>query len=176
MNIAIDPGHGGKDSGAVAHDIEEEDFNLIIGSMVTVQLLKAGLGVIQTRVDDTFISLQERCELANSLDCNYFISIHANAAESTKANGIEIFHYPNSKAGKELAVDVLYQITKDFPGVNIRGIKENSFYVLKNTHMPSILIECGFVTNPKDSMFLKNEDSQVKMATSIAQGIVRHIF
>ena len=172
-NICVDPGHGGKDPGAVDHSIHEEDFNLIISSMVAAQLRQVMFSVVQTRAYDETKSLGDRCKIANDNNCNVFVSVHANAAEQDRAEGFEIFCMSDS--GKLLATDILNSVQALIPGLKIRGIKKSrGLYVLKHTRMPAVLIECGFITNPEEAGFLKDEKSQVLMATAISQGILKH--
>lgn len=174
--ICIDPGHGGKDPGAVDHGICEEDFNLIIGSMVAAQLRQLMFSVVQTRAFDQHLDevkskdLQARCDMANVNKCDLFVSIHANAAEQDTAAGFEVFY--SSDAGRLAAEAVLNSFKRFFPTHKIRGTKKTGgLYVLNKTDMPAILIEGGFITNPAEAEFLKDAKQQVTFASSISQGI-----
>lgn len=177
--ICIDPGHGGKDPGAVDHGINEEDFNLIIGSMVACQLRQLMFSVVQTRAFDEHLDevkskdLQARCNIANVNKCDLFVSIHANAAEQDTAEGFEVFY--SSDAGRLAAEAVLNSFKRFFPSHKIRGTKKTGgLYVLNQTDMPAILIEGGFITNPSESEFLKDEKKQVAFASSISQGLYQY--
>lgn len=176
--ICIDPGHGGKDPGAIDHGIHEEDFNLIIGSMVSCQLRQLMFSVLQTRAYDEHLNevkskdLQARCDIANTNKADLFVSIHANAAEQDTAEGFEVFY--SSDAGRLVAECVLKSFVKFFPSHKIRGLKKaTGLYVLNHTDMPAILIEGGFITNPLEAEFLKDAKQQVLFATSISQGIYK---
>ena len=171
--VCVDPGHGGKDPGAVDHSVHEEDFNLIIASMISEQLRQLMNSVVQTRAFDEGKSLSDRCKMANDNNCDVFVSIHANAAEQDRAQGFEIFYM--SESGKLLATEILNSVKALIPGLKIRGVKKsNGLYVLKHTKMPAVLVECGFITNPSEADFLKDEKSQVLMATAISQGILKY--
>lgn len=177
MKVCIDPGHGGNpgegDPGAVAHALQEADFNLIIASLVHSQLEDLGYYVVQTRSFDKFIKLQDRTRMANETACDIFISIHANAASSTGAEGMEVLYLSND--GKGIASYVLDEMISYFTDMKSRGLKKrNDLYVLKKTDMPAILIECGFLTNEGDSLVLKDEDNQIRMATAISTGVDKY--
>lgn len=174
--ICIDPGHGGKDPGAVDHSLHEEDFNLIISSLVSAMLRQNGFNVFQTRAFDEHLGetkiedLNRRCEIANKNACNLFVSIHANAADRDKAKGFEVLY--SSQNGMKAAVHVLDSFKEFFPENQSRGLKQRTrIYVLKHTRMPAILIEGGFLTNPSEVEFLKDEKKQIRLATAITNGI-----
>lgn len=170
IKICIDPGHGGKDSGAVSHDLEEQSSNLIIASLVYSYLSGRMTPCFMTRFSDVFVTLDGRCKIANEKQASHFVSIHANAAENTRAEGFEIFY--GSESSKAFAESVYKKVQSFFPKMKFRGIKPGPFYVLKYTKMPSILIECGFVSNEKDALLLKDENHQILMAQAIAEGIL----
>ena len=169
FKICIDAGHGGHVPGAVHGGVEEEDFNLIIASMVALQLMKLGHSVSTTRVDDSHLTLQKRCKIANDNECDLFVSIHANASFFKTARGVEVFYY--SPRNSKIAKIVHDKIAETFSKLPDRGIKHGEFFVLRNTHMPAILIECAFMSNKEDLEFLKSEGNQVQLAESITEGI-----
>lgn len=179
MRVCIDPGHGGKDPGACAHGLEEENFNLIIGALVCQQLIERGVVSKMTRAFDESFSdhkskdLQARCDFADAMNADLFISIHANSVASEQPSGMEVHYY--SSSGLTLAANVLQSMVDAFPKQKNRGVKQSSFFVLRKTKMPAILIECGFVTNKQEAELLADEESQVLMATAITQGILKHI-
>lgn len=169
MRICIDPGHGGKDPGALGHAVEEADYNLIMASVLTAQLTALGHKVLQTRTTDIFLELKERTSLANKFKADLFISIHANGAEAPAAEGMEVhYHKQNSML---LAKKVFQAMSDAFPIRKKRGVKLSNFYVIKWTTMPSILIEGGFITNPKEQKFLFSKTDQISMASAICRGI-----
>ncbi len=159
--ICLDAGHGGSDVGAVLENRHEKDDTLNIAKLVKQYLEEQNIRVIMTREKDVNVTLYERCKIANKKKADLFISIHRNSA--TTGNGIEI--WVNSKKESKdikLANSILNNLEKT-KIQNNRGIKygtikgENTdYYVLTNTHMPSCLIELGFITDSKDNELLDN--------------------
>ncbi|AIS53282.1 N-acetylmuramoyl-L-alanine amidase CwlM [Thermoanaerobacter kivui] len=172
MLIAIDPGHGGKDPGAVVGDYKEKDINLTIGLKLRDILIKENISVIMTRDKDETVDLQQRCDIANKSKVNYFISIHCNSFTVPSANGTETYAYPGSIVGRNLDQYVQNELvemlkTKD------RGVKYEKFYVLKYTVMPAILVETAFMSNPGNLELLlqKPED----FARAITNGLLKFL-
>ena len=172
MKICIDAGHGGKDPGATVLTLKEKDFNLLVASNVYAQLMQTH-SVKMTRFDDSYISLPERCDIANDFGADLFVSIHANAATVEAAKGFEVFCI--SSTGEKYAHSVLDCLFAAFPDKIKRGVKFKRFTVLMKTKMPAILIECGFMTNPAGLHYLKDERSEVLIATAITQGILKMV-
>ncbi|WP_297508831.1 N-acetylmuramoyl-L-alanine amidase [Thermococcus sp.] len=169
--ICVDAGHGGKDPGAVGY-VVEKDVNLAIALKVAHVLEMDGANVVLTRDGDYFVTLSGRVQIANSADCDIFISIHANSGPNS-ASGFEVYHYYGSYKGNILATYVDQEIDKLIPLRN-RGVKEAGYYVLKYTHMPAILIETGFVTNSYDAGIISDESYQWKYAYAILHGVQRY--
>ncbi|WP_319421308.1 N-acetylmuramoyl-L-alanine amidase [Pleurocapsa sp. FMAR1] len=172
--VVIDPGHGGYDSGAIGIDgLQEKDVILPIGLDVAEILGKQGIDVIMTRDNDNFISLEGRTDLANDLDADLFVSIHANSINLTRpdVNGLETYYY---ESGRRLAELIHYSILN---GVNIddRGIRRARFYVLRHSLAPAVLVEVGFVTGADDASRLKDSNHRRQMAEAIARGIIEYI-
>ena len=176
--VCIDAGHGGTDVGAINENRYEKDDNLKIAKLVEKYLEEQGINTVMTRNNDTNVSLKQRCKIANKKEADLFVSIHRNSAE--QGNGIEI--WTNSKKQKDdlnLANAILKKL-QDTEIQSDRGVKsgtakgENTdYYVLKNTKMPSCLIELGFITDEKDNeLFDENIEDYVK---SIASGIIEYI-
>ena len=168
LKVCIDAGHGGHYPGAVSGGMEEEDFNLIIASMVACQL-GDDFDVVMTRRDDKAVSLLQRSQIANDEECDLFVSIHANASFFKGSRGLEIFFY--SRTGERVAEIIRNQIMIDFKNLNDRGTKRGQFVVLRMTDMPAVLIECAFMSNEENLKFLKSEGNQVRLAESITEGI-----
>jgi len=169
--ICVDAGHGGKDPGAVGY-VVEKDVNLAIALKVAKVLEMDGANVVLTRDGDYFVTLSGRVQIANSADCDIFISIHANSGPSS-ATGFEVYHYYTSSRGTALATYVDEEIAKLIPLKN-RGVKSAGYYVIKYTHMPAILIETGFVTNSYDASIISDESYQWKYAYAILHGVQRY--
>jgi len=174
--IIIDPGHGGHDPGTIGiGGFREKDVVLPISFDVTEILRKQGIEVIMTRDTDDFISLEGRTDMANRLDADLFISIHANAINLSRpdVNGLETYYYKSAN-GRRLAEIVHWSILN---GVNIdnRNIRQARFYVLRHSTMPAILVEVGFLTGAVDSSRLKDPNHRRQMAEAIARGIIEYI-
>lgn len=171
--IAIDPGHGGKDPGAVANGVQEKDIVLSVGSRLEDKLEAAGAEVVMTRSNDNFVELKERANIANRANADSFVSIHANAVYSSSVVGQETFYYPGSEEGEELAEAIQSELIKAV-GSKDRGTKDANFSVLRNTAMPASLVELGFVTNEQEAELMKTSDFQNKAATAIYKGIEKY--
>lgn len=157
--IILDPGHGGYDPGAIGNGLEEKNITLKLALKIR-DLLKGSCDVILTRDTDKTVSLQERCDIANKANADYFISIHVNSANGTNGTGFESYVSKfASQKSKELGKKIhdslaRFYTSKGFPD---RGFKEAGFYVLNNTKMPAILIENLFINNPNDAKCLADE-------------------
>lgn len=170
----IDPGHGGRDPGAIGiGGLQEKDVVLPISLEVARLLEQQGVRVILTRSDDRFISLAGRAQLANRSRATVFVSIHANAISMSRpeVNGVETFYFVS---GRQLAEYIQGSIMESFD-MNNRGVKRARFYVLRNTSMPSALVETGFVTGREDAPRLANPQFRDDMAYAIARGILRYL-
>lgn len=174
MKICIDPGHGGADPGAIGTDpfrLEEKEFNLRLSLLLEEELETRGHWTVMTRRRDRSLSLQARANFANRLGAEFFISIHANGAETPAAEGMEVYHYPGSAAGENAANHVLESMIAAFPDHRNRGVKEANFAVLRLTDMSAILVESEFLTNPTQLQFLADQENQRDLAVAIANGI-----
>lgn len=177
--IIIDPGHGGDDYGTHSHGkptYHEKYLNLSTAEMLKGFLQKYGYRVVMTRTDDTFISLENRAIFANEKGCKLFVSVHYNSAPSRDAEGVEVFFYRQEKnksrtaQSKILAQCVLDKVIKN-TNAKSRGIKHGDFAVIRETTMPAILIEGGFLTNSNEMDKIKTKSYQKNIAQGIAQGI-----
>jgi len=171
MKICIDAGHGGKDPGAVGkRSTREKDFTLDIAKRCAAYVIKLGHSVVLTRSTDIFLELMERANIANKANADIFVSIHCNSVDNAQANGIETFCYTNSSKGKEYASKVQSNLIKT-TGLTNRGVKEANFAVLRQTNMPGILAEVGFISNSQEELLLMSEEYRDKVAKSIAEAI-----
>ncbi|MDB9314705.1 N-acetylmuramoyl-L-alanine amidase [Spirulina sp. CS-785/01] len=172
--VTIDPGHGGRDPGAIGlGGLREKDVILPISQEVARILERNGVTAMMTRSDDRFISLRGRTEMANRAGADLFVSIHANAVGGGRSNvnGAETFYY---STGYGLAREIQSSIIRN-TGMNNRGVKRARFYVLRNTAMPAVLVEVGFVTGQRDAARLASPAFRSQMAEAIASGILNHI-
>jgi len=174
MKICIDPGHGGKDPGAVGTSpfiLEEKEFNLKLSLLLEEKLKALGHWVIMTRRKDRFLKLTSRANFANRLNVDLFVSIHANSAVLPEVSGMEVFHFTNSEKGRKFAVTILENMLREFPEHKDRGVKEADFVVLRETRMPAVLVESEFLSNPQELKFLADPENQISLASAIARGI-----
>lgn len=170
--ICLDPGHGGKDSGASGFKLNEKDVALQVAKELK-KLLEPDFGVIMTRDSDVYVDfIRERSSISNSANSDIFISIHCNAFNG-KAKGFEIYHANGSANGQKLAEKIAKHITSDKRLCEInRGIKTARYNVLVNTKAPAVLIELGFIDNVSDNEKLRNY--QKDYAKAIYRGILEY--
>ena len=172
LSVVIDPGHGGIDPGAVSGDYHEADVNLAVALLVRDRLEQKGIRVIMTRDDDSYVSLSDRAKLANDAGADIYVSIHVNASETNPAaRGIETYYLSGGGWAEILAGCIQDEII-DGTGAFSRNIKTANYYVLRETVMPAVLVETGFITNGDECMQLFSAVYRQKLAEGIAQGIL----
>jgi len=175
--VVIDPGHGGRDPGAIGiGGIYEKEIVLDISLQVASLLENQGIQIILTRQTDVTLSLQSRVDIANRARADLFVSIHANAISMSRpeVNGIETFHVAGSGSGQRLATSIQQQLLAS-TGMRDRGVKRARFYVLVHTTMPAVLVEVGFVTGQEDAARLSDPATRTQMAQAIVQGILDYL-
>jgi len=177
--IFIDPGHGGHDPGAVQNGVNEKDINLQVGLKLNAALKKAGYDTIISRDSDVYLTLDQRYNMANNSNSNIFISLHCNSFTSSSAHGIEVYYCPPEKSpvkevdSKPLAEAIHDELVKA-TGAKGRGAKEGTFAVIKNTTMPAILIEMGFISNSEEAQKLQTDSYQNKIVEGIVKGLQKY--
>ena len=192
ITIVLDPGHnyGGDDGAYSKHNgiqYVERELNMQVAIELKKKLETQGYNVILTRnpEDKTYEtvkeSLKKRVDYANSKDTDLFISIHHDSSSNSSASGFTAFYSSikgNSTGRDDKVTDISKEIAKNIVnavsselGYRNRGAKDNDFYVIKNTTMPSILLECGFISNPGEAQKAANQSNQAKLAESIAKQI-----
>jgi N-acetylmuramoyl-L-alanine amidase len=177
--ILIDAGHGGADPGKVSGKTEEKIINLEIAKMLQGYLEQADATVFMTRVDDSDLAQTKKSDMysrkltANTSKADVFVSIHQNSYPDSNVQGAQVFYFNRSDNSRRLAECIQKEI-KSF--VNYRNryeAKENSnYYVLKQTTMPAVIVECGFLSSPNEKYKLVNPDYQDRLAWAIYMGIV----
>lgn len=181
--IVLDPGHGGKDPGNIGYStkqkgselkIYEKDICLDVSKKVASVLSKQNdIQVVLTRTEDTYIELQERANFANSQQADVLVSIHMNAeAGGDTAYGVETYYGTGSTNKSQNLANTVQSTVSSYVNMRDRGVKDSIFQVLMNSNSPSILIECGFITNYKEEQKLLDEKYQNQLAEGIAQGIL----
>jgi len=176
LKITIDPGHGGRDPGAIGPTgVQEKVITLAVAKKVAA-ILQPVMEVILTRYDDIQLStnlsvdLTKRAELANFSLSDVLVSIHCNAATDPSAHGTETHCYPKSVRGKTLAGMIQGRLIPALALTN-RGVKESNFAVLRQSQMPAALVELAFISNPAEEALLGSEEFQDRAALAIAHGI-----
>ncbi|MBF2020227.1 MAG: N-acetylmuramoyl-L-alanine amidase [Hydrococcus sp. C42_A2020_068] len=171
--VVIDPGHGGKDPGAIGiGGLRETDVVLSISKDVAQFLEQQGVRVLMTRNSDYFVSLQGRAEMANRARGTIFVSIHANALGGNRSdvNGLEVYYFGDRTLAQAIHSSILRTVN-----VSDRGVRRARFYVLRKTSMPAALVETGYVTGVQDAANLRNSAYQRQMAEAIARGIINYL-
>ena len=183
--IVIDVGHGGSDPGKVGiQGIKEKDVNLAIARYLKDYLIAEDYTVYMTRETDQglynkSVSNKKKSDLSNRIqflqkkNASCMISIHQNSYHEESIKGAQVFYYTHSKEG-ERAATVMQEALKVLDINNKRQAKENStYYMLKRTEVPTIIVECGFLSNVEEAEKLKNEEYQDKVAEAICAGIIK---
>ncbi|MDR1640450.1 MAG: N-acetylmuramoyl-L-alanine amidase [Clostridiales bacterium] len=176
--VLIDAGHGGYDPGKVSGSSNEKDINLNIAKKLQAYLETADATVIMSRVDDTGVKSKKsdmytRKLIANSSSADIFVSIHQNSFPNSGVHGAQVFYFNRSDNSKKLAENIQKELKGFVDYQNKFEAKENSnYYVLKQTSMPAVIVECGFLTNAAEKAKLLEEDYQDRLAWAIYMGIV----
>jgi N-acetylmuramoyl-L-alanine amidase len=192
--VVIDPGHGGQDSGTIKTGMVEKELTLDIAQRLERLLQQRGLGTLLTRMDDSYVSLQDRAAIANEQPECVFVSIHFDEAGRPAATGIETFYAahpisfpervaswlpflqrtssePPNVESQSLATFIQESLVAHTQAVN-RGTRPQQFFVIANVRHPAILVEGGFLTNKEDVAKLANDEYREQMAVAISEGVV----
>jgi len=210
--VVIDPGHGGRDTGAIGpRGVREKDVALAIARTLAARLRALGFKVILTRKDDSYVSLDERTRIANQARADLFVSVHCNAARRRTLAGVETWTLnvasdryatrlatfenadaertvsdlrliladlatrANASDARDLAESVQSSLVRNLRArvgrVEDHGVKQALFYVLLGAHMPAILVETGFISNPAEEARLRSRKYQTGTAEAIARGL-----
>lgn len=188
--IVIDPGHGGEDGGAVAFDgTNEKDLNLNISLKLKDLFENNGFKVIMTRLEDTDLGdknlstikerkrsdIINRTKICNTSNADLIISIHQNYFEDPKYSGAQMF-YGKQTESKKLASYLQNEVKTSLQPTNKREIKEGKgIYILENTSLPIVLIECGFISNRDELIKLKDEIYVNKLSDAIYKGVCKYL-
>ena len=176
FRIVLDPGHGGRDPGAIGiGGTREKDVVLDVSRQVAQHLRSKGVHVVLTREGDVTVDLPPRARLANRSRSDAFVSIHANAISMRRpeVNGLETFYF-QSFQGKKLASSIHNSILRTVSRKN-RGVREARFYVIRRTNMPASLVELGFLTGRLDAADLADPAHRRQLALAIAVGILNYL-
>ncbi|AAD18561.1 N-acetylmuramoyl-L-alanine amidase 50K precursor [Chlamydia pneumoniae TW-183] len=177
--IFIDPGHGGKDQGTASKELHYEEKSLTLSLALTVQsyLKRMGYKPQLTRSSDVYVDLGKRVALSNRGQGDVFISIHCNHSSNAAAFGTEVYFY-NGKVGSPtrnrmsevLGKNILAAMEKN--GIlKSRGLKTANFVVIRDTSMPAVLVETGFLSNSRERAALQDARYRMHVAKGIAEGV-----
>lgn len=170
--IVIDPGHGGNDPGAEGFGLQEKNITLDIALKLRAKLAHYA-DITMTRSSDVFISLSERAAIANRIGADYFIAVHVNAGGGT---GFESYTFTNGSAEGEKIREIIHKEVAAYYQANgfpDRGMKKADFAVLRNTHMPSVLLENLFIDTQADAQKLKDPSFREGAAQAMANGLIK---
>lgn len=197
VTVVLDAGHGGYDSGSIVGTILEKDLTLDVAQRVERALRAQGIATLMTRNDDTFVSLGRRARIANQVRNSIFVSIHFNEGERPVANGIETYYADHQSLPLPRLISwipfLLPRENADAPDINSqslagfiqqslvrqtqavdRGTKGRQFFVIAHVTYPAVLVEAGFLSSKDEMTRLANSDYREKLATAIADGILRY--
>jgi len=182
--IVIDSGHGGDDPGKIGiNQAKEKDVNLKIAKKVKKRLKKEGWKVVMTREEDVMLGdaqkgnrkihdMKARVELINKTMPAMAVSIHQNSYQEAEIHGAQVFYYSHSQDGKRMA-ETMQRALLMADEENTRQAKGNdTYYLLKRTEVPTIIVECGFLSNPQEAEKLTEDGYQKKLAQAITSGII----
>lgn len=176
--IMLDAGHGGRDEGTKVHSLKEKRITLSTTLYAKKYLEEMGYRVILTRGRDIEMSLPRRVALANQTKTALFVSIHFNFSRNHQASGVEIFYYNGresfrAKESRKLANDILHQVIDQTQAAS-RGVKNGNFHVIRETLMPAVLVEGGFVSNDKECAKLRRKEYLEQIAKGVALGVDKY--
>ncbi|MFL0267630.1 N-acetylmuramoyl-L-alanine amidase family protein [Candidatus Clostridium radicumherbarum] len=176
-SVVIDPGHGGVDKGANYGSLYEKDINLKIANYAADQLEFSGIKVILTRDEDKLLPLKEIGDITNSSLADIFVSVHVNENKESKYCGVSSYYYdPNGFQTEErirLAKTMQSELVKSDSWKNV-GILRQNFAVLRYSNIPSVLLECGFISNTEDRNKLTQDNVLRNYGDNIAKGVIKY--
>ncbi|PTM54648.1 N-acetylmuramoyl-L-alanine amidase CwlD [Desmospora activa] len=185
--IVVDPGHGGRDGGAVSRDgLVEKEVTLAIALQLRDYLQEAGALVIMTRETDRDLAddgarkrkaqdLYRRAQMVKENDADLFISIHLNAVPSPRWSGAQTFYYPTLEDNELLAGHIQNELVRNLENTKRKERHSGEIYILKTSSVPSALVEVGFLSNPEEASRLAQEPYQNLLATSIYHGVISYL-
>ena len=182
MVVVVDSGHGGSDPGKVGiNGAIEKDVNLKIAIKLKSLLEEQGIKVIMTREDENGLAdskvedLKKRVSIINQEKPLLAVSIHQNSYQGESIHGAQVFYFTHSQEG-EKAAKIIQEALLEADSENTRSAKANdTYYMLKKTEVPVVIVECGFLSNQKEADLLVTEEYQQKVAEAVVKGIIKYI-
>ncbi len=187
--VVIDPGHGGFDAGASANGVVEKELNLAVALYLKQYIEQSGGIAVLTRNEDVSTAdpeksgisakksdLLARKALPASVGADVFVSIHGNKFPQTQYRGAQVFYSESPEDGKRLGEKIQQGLVEILQDGNVRKAKkiDGGVFILKNTSVPSVVVECGFLSNPQEAELLKQEEYHKKLAWGIYLGLTRY--
>lgn len=182
--VVLDSGHGGDDPGKIGvNQAKEKDVNLKIAKKIKKRMERKGWKVVMTREKDVMLGdpeagnkkihdMKARVELINKTMPQAAVSIHQNSYQDEQIHGSQVFYYSHSEEGKRMA-EVMQKALLAADEENTRQAKANdTYYLLKRTEVPTIIVECGFLSNPEEAAKLIDPEYQKKLADAVTEGII----
>ncbi|MEA3212511.1 MAG: N-acetylmuramoyl-L-alanine amidase [Chthoniobacter sp.] len=168
--VVIDAGHGGHDrGGGPGQRIPEKPYVLDIARRLQAALRDQGFRTVMTRDGDYFVGLGGRCYIANTQRNAIFVSVHLNSGQREGADGIETYYYSGQSG--PLAAAIHARLLRA-AGTEDRHVRRRAYYVLRNTRIPAVLCECGFLTNRAEASRILTAAHRQRLAEAIAAGII----
>lgn len=184
MLIGIDPGHGGYDPGAIGriYGTKEKDITLAISTALSAKLKSKGITTYMTRSADVAVSdvrtekaeLNTRTTLLNNMKCDVAVSVHVNSSPNSKPNYLTTCIQATGGEAEKLAEKVQGQVVR-VTGWKDNGVKVQNLAITRQTKMPAILVECGFISNAAQEEQLRQDGVRIKIANAIANGIMEYL-
>lgn len=183
--VVIDAGHGAEDPGKVGvNGVLEKDINLEVAKLLRDYLTTEGIRVVMTREDDQGLypsdagnkkleDMRKRVEKINDTKPDLVVSVHQNSYSDADIWGAQVFYYTHSKDGKD-AAETIQEVMKTLNEENKRQAKANdTYYMLKKTEVPTVIVECGFLSHPEEADLLATKEYQKKVAEVIGNGVIK---
>lgn len=186
--IVIDAGHGGADPGSIGYKskIKESELNLKLSKMLQTKLEGSGINVVMTRTTEDSLAkgsggkafkkedMELRKEIIKKVRPNMVISLHQNSYTNHKFRGAQVFYDKTSEISKQIAQSIQEEFLKNLDHSN-KSISPGDYFMLKCTYAPSVIVECGFLSNEEEEKLLLSEEYQEKIINSIYMGIIKFL-
>jgi N-acetylmuramoyl-L-alanine amidase len=185
--VVLDSGHGGIDPGKESSSgILEKNVNLAIANELKQLLQNAGINVVMTRNDDNGLyqesdtnkkiaDMKKRCAIIDECKADIVVSIHQNSYQNESVSGAQVFYYTHSVEGKKLA-GILQNAFKTYLDSSNQRVEkaDSTYYMLLHTSAPTVIAECGFLSNPEEAEMLNTPEYQKKVAEALYNGIIEY--
>ncbi|MGI6007554.1 MAG: N-acetylmuramoyl-L-alanine amidase [Ruminococcus sp.] len=188
QTVVVDPGHGGRDPGKVGKGgVLEKDINLAIAEKVKDRLESEGIRVVMTRTEDIMLcdedsenkkvqDMENRCALIDESQAVCVISIHQNSYSDETVEGPQVFYYQPSEEGRKLADLIQSTMNQQLEPASPREARGNeSYYMLRKTGIPTVIVECGFLSSPDEAANLSASEYQEQVAAAVCAGVIEYL-